>query len=60
MGVPFITDKILRKFVKRFLFVFNDVLLVTNKKDGVEQYDVMQVSSSNLLCVFLSCNGVSD
>lgn len=39
-------DKILRKFVKRFIFIFNDVILVTNKKEGAESYDVMQVFST--------------
>ncbi len=38
------TDKFLRNFVKRYLFVFNDVILVTNKKEGADLFDVMQVS----------------
>eukprot|EP01038_Epipyxis_sp_PR26KG_P004781 gene4781-6706_t len=36
-------DKILRKVVRRFLFLFNDVLLVTLKKDNAEIYDLQQV-----------------
>ena len=36
-------DKILRRSAKRFLFIFNDVMLITNKKDAAEIYEVLQV-----------------
>jgi len=36
-------DKLLRKVAKRYLHIFNDIILVSNKKDGQEQYDVLQL-----------------
>lgn len=36
-------DKILRKISRRFLFLFNDLLLITIKKDSVESYETQQM-----------------
>lgn len=37
------TDSILRKFSKRFMFIFNDVIIVCSKKESAEFYEVQQV-----------------
>lgn len=39
----FEADKLLKKNSRRFLFLFNDVLLVTHKKDNSEYYDLLQL-----------------
>ena len=36
-------DKILRKVTRRFLFLFNDLIIITIKKDGAEMYEAQQV-----------------
>jgi hypothetical protein len=38
-----VTDSILRKFSRRFMFLFNDVIILCSKKDSAEQFDVQQV-----------------
>lgn len=36
-------DKILRKVTRRFMFLFNDLIIITIKKDGAEMYEAQQV-----------------
>ncbi len=36
-------DKILRRITRRFLFLFNDLLLITTKKDREDSYEAQQV-----------------
>lgn len=41
-------DKFLRKIAKKYLFIFSDLILLTNKKDGCESFEVQQVIFSNI------------
>lgn len=46
-------DKILRKISRKFLFLFNDLLLITTKKDSAELYEAQQVRN----CCIIQYNG---
>jgi hypothetical protein len=41
-----LADSILRKFSRRFMFLFNDVIILCSKKDSAEQFDVQQVGTT--------------
>jgi hypothetical protein len=43
-------DNLIRKFSKRYLFIFNDVLLLTSKKESSEFYEVKQVNHDDGDC----------
>jgi len=45
--IPPFSDSILRKFSKRYIILFSDVVLICSviRKDGVEYFDVQQVST---------------